>query len=281
MQALVMVQARARAQRIRTAEEVTPGNQRLSTPRKTTQDNKFSHAYHDMDRGMEENIKIVEMDLGESKGSSKSRNSYSNYPQNERAEHRLSTHYAAHPTQSKQDGYQISPAASALTDMSPRAYSGHFEEYSYATAQSSPQYYSAASKPDPSRVPFTFPRPDYAESLSYEYAFFPNYMANTESSRAKVRSQSAPKQRPDSFERQPSRRRPSMEGRNVPRAVRMQRSSSHVGSTVQGYQYPWSIKLDRSAVSLKDSECGSTSTVLTNNNYCRSLVAYDPHGNRY
>ena len=174
------------------------------------------------------------------------------------------------------DNYQASPVPSALTDMSPRACSGHFEDYSFSTAQSSPQYYSAVSKPDPSRIPFAFPKPDYAETMSYDYPLFPNYMSNTESSRAKARSQSAPKQRPpDSFERQPSRRRVSMEGRNIPRAVKMQRSSSHVGSTAQNYQYPWSIKLDKSTVSLKDSECGSTSTVLTNINYCRSLAAYD------
>ncbi|GER34255.1 IQ-domain 19 [Striga asiatica] len=112
-------------------------------------------------------------------------------------------------------------------------------------------------------------RSEYAESLCGEY---PSYMANTESSRAKARSHSAPKQRPaavEAYERNPSsRRRPSIEGRNVPRAVRMQRSSSHVGSAAQNYQYPWCMKLDRSAVSLKDSDCGSTSTVLTNTNYC-------------
>lgn len=224
---------------------------------------------------MEEDIKIVEMDLGGTKGSLKSRNSYSNHSQYEGAEHRFSTNYGAHCEHSKQDNYQASPAPSALTDMTPRACSGHFEDYSFDTAQSSPQYYSAVSKPDPSRVPFAFPRPNFAEPMSYDYPLFPNYMANTESSKAKVRSQSAPKQRPESFERQPSRRRISLEGRNVPRAVRMQRSSSHVGSTAQNYQYPCSIKLDRSAVSLKDSECGSTSTVLTNTNYCRSLVSYD------
>lgn len=284
MQALVAVQARARAQRIRMAElEANPVNQRQSTHRKSTQDNRFSHTYHETDKGMEENIKIVEMDLGESKGSLKSRNSYSsNHTQNEREENRTSTYYAVQCAYSKQDNYQASPVPSALTELSPRACSGHFEDYSFTTAQSSPQYYSAVSKPEPTRIPFAFPRPDYAETMSYDYPLFPNYMANTESSRAKARSQSAPKQRPpDSIERQPSRRRVSMEGRNVPRAVRMQRSSSHVGSTAQNYQYPWSIKLDKSTVSLKDSECGSTSTVLTNTNYCRSLAAYDPHGNRY
>ena len=221
---------------------------------------------------MEENIKIVEMDLGGSKGSTKSRNSYSIQPQTEKPDYKYSSN---RPSSRQENFQQLSPAPSVLNEMSPKACSGHFEDYSFGTAQSSPQCYSAISKPDPSKVPFAFPRPDYAESLSYDYPLYPNYMANTESSRAKVRSQSAPKQRPDSFERQPSRRRPSIEGRNVPRAVRMQRSSSHVGATAQNYQYPWSIKLDRSTVSLKESECGSTSTVLTNTNYCRSLMAYD------
>lgn len=282
MQALLTVQARARAQRIQMVEEAKPASQRQSIHRKSTQENRYRHTNYDIDRSMEENIKIVEMDLGQSKGSTKSRNSYSHHPQAEGVEHRFSTHYASsNRAYSKPDNCQVSPAPSALADMSPRACSGHFEDYSLNTAQSSPQYYSAVSKPDPSRVPFAFPRPDYAESLSYDYPLFPNYMANTESSRAKVRSQSAPKQRPDSFERQPSRRRASVEGRNVPRAMRMQRSSSHVGATAQNYQYPWSIKLDRSTVSLKDSECGSTSTVLTNTTCCRTIVGFDVHGIRY
>ncbi|KAK2647087.1 hypothetical protein Ddye_022282 [Dipteronia dyeriana] len=284
MQALVTVQARARALRLRmTTEDTKPSNHRQSIHRKSTQENQFRHLYSETDRGMEENIKIVEMDLGESKGSLKSsRNSYVN--QSERTDHRFSTHYASNNRgYPKQDDYQVSPAPSAMTtDMSPRASSGHFEEYSFGTAQSSPQYYSAVSKPDPSRVPFACRRPDYEETVPYDYPLFPNYMSNTLSSRAKVRSQSAPKSRPaDSYERQPSRRRASMEGRNIPRAMRMQRSSSHVGATAQNYQYPWSIKLDRSTVSLKESECGSTSTALTNTNYCRSLVSYDTQGVRY
>lgn len=280
MQALVNVQTRARAQRIWMNEDVNP-SQRQSIHRRSTQENRIRHTNYENERVMEENIKIVEMDVGESKGCVKSRNSYSHHPQTDRAEHRFSTHSVPNHAFSKQENYQVSPAPSALTDMSPRACSGHFEDYSFSTAQSSPQDYSTVSKPDPSTIPFAFPRPEYAESLSYDYPLFPNYMANTESSRAKVRSHSAPKQRPDSFERQPSRRKVSIEGRNVPRAVRMQRSSSHVGATAQNYQYPWSVKLDRSSVSLKDSECESNSTMLTNTNYCRSLVGFEVHRNRY
>ncbi|XP_044485318.1 protein IQ-DOMAIN 19-like [Mangifera indica] len=266
MQALLTVQARAHVQRIRMAKETDQINQGHSVHRKSTNDNCMRHTYPEIDRDMEENIKIVEIDHGESRGSSKSRNGYSNHPQIEQTEPRYFT----------QDNCQVSPFPSALTDMSPRGCSGHFEDYSFRKMQSSPQYYSDTSKADLSRVPFAFSRPDYTDSLAYECPLFPNYMANTESSRAKARSQSAPKSRPDSYERQPSRRRPSKEGRNVPRAImRMQRSSSHVGMAAQNYQFPWSIKLDRSSVSLKDSECGSTSTVLTNTNYCRSFVAYD------
>ncbi|PIN17781.1 hypothetical protein CDL12_09556 [Handroanthus impetiginosus] len=266
MQALVTVQARARAQRLRmVAEENKSIDQRQYNHRKSLQENRFWNPNQDFHRDLEENIKIVEMDLGNYKPVTKARNSYSNHTtQSDRTEHRIS----AHRTSIKQEH--------PIADISPRTCSNHFEDYSFGTAQSSPQCYSAVSKPDQSRIPLSYPRSEYAESLYNEYPFYPNYMANTESSKAKVRSHSAPKQRPvETFERQPSRRRPSLEGRNVPRAVKMQRSSSHVGSTAQNYQYPWSVKLDRSAVSLKDSECGSTSTVLTNTNYSSSLVGFD------
>ena len=229
---------------------------------------------------MEENIKIVEMDRGEFRSNINSRNSYSNPSQqhvNERMDNSISTYYSSpNPKLYIQDPYpQYCPAPSGITDMSPRTCSGHFEDYSFATAQSSPQCNSALSRPDTCATPFSFPKPEYAETMSYDFPLYPNYMANTESSRAKVRSQSAPKQRPE-FERQPSRgRRASIEGRNIPKGAKMQRSSSHVGSTAQNYQYPWSVKLDKSTVSLRDSECGSTCSMATNAYYCRSVVSYD------
>ncbi|KAJ8494124.1 hypothetical protein OPV22_015845 [Ensete ventricosum] len=263
IQALVTAQGRARA---RMAEEshVVPHRQSIHRRRSPQQHPRSRQSNDDdMDRNAEENIKIVEMDLvGGSRGNTKSRYSYS-ITETEAKDHRFSGYYGhVHTPPSKiLQNQQFSPAPSVLTEMSPRTYSGHFEDFSFATtAQCSPQYLSAISVPDPSH--------------SCDHPSFPNYMANTESSRAKARSQSAPRQRTDTIERQTSKRRPSVDGRNIPRSVKMQRSSSHVGMTTNGY-HPWSIKLDKSSMSLKDSECGSTSTLLTHINYCRSLAGFE------
>ncbi|CAA7044433.1 unnamed protein product [Microthlaspi erraticum] len=232
MQALITLQAKAREQRIRMiGGDSTTTTTKPTNPRTSIHKSRINNIYYEN----EENIKIVEMD-----------------------------------SQSK----IYSPAPSAITEMSPRAYSSHFEDCnSFNTAQSSPQ---------------CFRFKEYCnggDSLSsYDYPLFPNYMANTQSSKAKARSQSAPKQRPpEIYEKQTSgRRRSSMEApRNgVPRAVRMQRSSSQLGKESQHQHhhqqhhqyYPWmAIKLDRSNISLMESESGSTSTVMTNTNYGRHV----------
>ena len=62
----------------------------------------------------------------------------------------------------------------------------------------SPQFFSATSRPGSSKRGgvFTPTKSECARSLFGGYSDYPNYMANTESFRAKARSQSAPKQRP-------------------------------------------------------------------------------------
>ncbi|XP_027103845.1 protein IQ-DOMAIN 23-like [Coffea arabica] len=65
------------------------------------------------------------------------------------------------------------------------------------TADNSPCLHSASSRPGTSsrRGPFTPSRSECSRSVYGDYLSHPSYMANTESSLAKVRSQSAPRQR--------------------------------------------------------------------------------------
>ncbi|KAM0918842.1 hypothetical protein ACQ4PT_008584 [Festuca glaucescens] len=255
MQALLMAQTRVRAQRMRMIEDDDyTANVATTVERRSPQHPRRRRSY-EMDRSGEEHAKIVEMDTwgpprpGRSSCSVESR------------ERRRAEYYGAG---------QCSPAPSA-------AFTEHFEYLEPATARGGP--YVPASVDD------------NGESVS---DFFPNYMANTQSSRAKARSQSAPRQRsfsPSPLDRQPSRRRGS--AAPVPRSVKMQRSSSHIGvpSSAAGdyvqYQhqyYPWSVKLDRSSVSLMGSECGSTSSVLTaatTVGYCRSVVGFEVQRSQY
>uniref|UniRef100_A0A2P2K8P1 DUF4005 domain-containing protein n=1 Tax=Rhizophora mucronata TaxID=61149 RepID=A0A2P2K8P1_RHIMU len=65
------------------------------------------------------------------------------------------------------------------------------------SADNSPIVFSASSRPGSSRRrgPFSPTKSEYSCGFFNGYSGYPSYMANTESSRAKVRSQSAPRQR--------------------------------------------------------------------------------------
>ncbi|KAH0469203.1 hypothetical protein IEQ34_002435 [Dendrobium chrysotoxum] len=79
--------------------------------------------------------------------------------------------------------------------------------------------------------------------ISQEFPFFPNYMANTKSWKAKARSQSAPRQRNDLFDSKLSgKQRISVDGRNISRAAW---ASSPMSSAAAKEQIPWSEEIDR------------------------------------
>jgi len=118
----------------------------------------------------------------------------------------------------------------------------------------SPQFFSASSRPGSSRRgPFTPSKSECSRSLFGGYSDYPNYMANTESFRAKARSQSAPKQRPH-YDKSSSLRKASaaqayLTGPCAPTA--QQRSAASLHAKFTNKAYPGSGRLDRLGMPVK------------------------------
>ncbi|KAF7145862.1 hypothetical protein RHSIM_Rhsim04G0198800 [Rhododendron simsii] len=277
MQSLATAQARARSQRIRMADESNSSYRIQSNHRKSMDRRSRQSTYQEIDRGMDGNIKIVEMDVGESKRSTNSRKSH---PQTAQTNHRSLKGSMTNRAYSKQERRDSSVKPSALVDSSPRARSMRFDDYYFDPAQSSPQYSSAASMSEyPSyaqtyhRVVDSSPRAksrrfddyylDTAQSSphaastsskpeypSYDYNMTaPAYVMNKKSPRAKgERSQSATWARPDSTAGMSSRKK-------APRAGT--RPNSNVD--------PWLAKHARVGGSTsKERDYGSSRTGHTN-----------------
>ena len=121
----------------------------------------------------------------------------------------------------------------------------------------SPQFFSASSRPGSSRRgPFTPSKSECSRSLFGGYSDYPNYMANTESFRAKARSQSAPKQRPQ-YDKSSSLRKASaaqayLTGPCAPTAAAaQQRSAASLHAKFTNKAYPGSGRLDRLGMPVK------------------------------
>ncbi|GER30377.1 IQ-domain 22 [Striga asiatica] len=128
----------------------------------------------------------------------------------------------------------------------------------------SPLNYSASSVGGSSKRAhqITPTKSDGSKSYSSVYLDHPNYMAYTESSKAKVRSMSAPKQRPAQYERSSSASRNSEFGNN---SINHNYSYNYNESRVSGVQrasalhtnftskaYPGSGRLDRLGMPVRD-----------------------------
>ena len=118
------------------------------------------------------------------------------------------------------------------------------EEDSFCTANNSPQPLSSATSKDDgyNRSPFTPTRSDGPRSYVRGYSDYPSYMAYTESAKAKVRSLSAPKQRPQ-YEKSSSSNRYSLNGHDMARLAAQRTSALQASFTSKGY--PGSGRLDK------------------------------------
>lgn len=150
----------------------------------------------------------------------------------------LAAHYQMEPNPS--------PSSGEMQSLRPLQFTQEMEQTPFCTADNSPQFHSASSRGGSQRSPFT--ASDGSGSFFSRYSNHPNYMAYTESSRAKVRSLSAPKQRPQLEKLGSSGFGESRSASQVP---------SSLQSSFANKGYPGSGRLDRLGMPIVRCVAGS------------------------
>ncbi|OVA12479.1 IQ motif [Macleaya cordata] len=123
------------------------------------------------------------------------------------------------------------------------------DECRFSTAQSTPRFLNSLG----SNAPVTPAKSVCTERLFRPYSNFPNYMANTQSFKAKVRSYSAPKQRPEPGSRKKLSLNEIVESRASLSGVRMQRSCSQAQEAIS-FKNAVMGRLDRSAEFVRETD---------------------------
>ncbi|KAI0526777.1 hypothetical protein KFK09_002368 [Dendrobium nobile] len=223
MQALLTVQVRARAHRVRMIEEVHSMQRKETNQRRMINESKFQQSY-DMERDA---YKMMEKGLRQQNANSKNKKG------NPTAQ-----------TQTKDRRQLFNYLKPSLTPSTVSGMcSGNREETeTFFTTRNSSQ--NSSPTPRTRRISSSEGNSNQEESylISQEFPFFPNYMANTKSWKAKSRSQSAPRQRNDLFDSKLSgKQRISVDGRNISRAG----WASPMSSMAAKEQIPWSEEIDR------------------------------------
>ncbi|CAN6235963.1 unnamed protein product [Urochloa humidicola] len=243
----------------------TPGSERLGRERSESCGRNW------LDRWVEErymddekNAKILEVDNGKPgrhaskrRGGGGGNHHHHHSPSSTKTSEQNSRSYATMPESPSKDSTtaQQSVPSPPSVGMGGEALSPLRLPVDIAELCDSPQFFSASSRPGSSRRgPFTPTKSECSRSLFGGYSDYPNYMANTESFRAKARSQSAPKQRPQ-YEKSSSLRKASAAnafaaaGPYAPTAA--QRSAASLHAKFTNKAYPGSGSLDRLGMPVK------------------------------
>lgn len=160
----------------------------------------------------DENPKIVEIDTFRPKSRSRRTNTSISDCAEDALSSPLPCHISAHHSAS--DYRNVREFGWGLTG----------DECRFTTAQSTPRFTNSGGLG--AGIPVTPTKSICSESFFHQYSDYPSYMANTQSSRAKLRSHSAPKQRPVSGPKKKLLLNEMVESRTSLSGVQMQRSCS-------------------------------------------------------
>ncbi|KAG9160719.1 hypothetical protein Leryth_022308 [Lithospermum erythrorhizon] len=254
VQALLRLQARARVRRSQILEFPF-------SPLKNTPSRKGSRSNGKRTPGDDEgNAKILEIDLG-TNGVHMSRNLF----------------HSSHPSlSSDNDSHSFSTSMDSIAQQAIPSTSSEVQSFDHHKLahdllelklhqrerdfHSSPHLYKASSKGGrfSHRGPVTLTRSDGAKSCLSGSSDSPSYMSYTESSKAKIRSASAPRQRPQQYERSSSAKRYSVHSYNDSKFNPLRVSG--LQSNLANRAYPGSGGLDKLGMPMEggdaDVYCG-------------------------